>query len=256
MRTPIVAGNWKMHTTLDEALELIEDLVDPLDELDGVDRFVCPPAIWLPLIYENVEGTAIQLAAQTMHWQARGAFTGELSPIQITEFCAGVIIGHSERRQYFGEDDESVNKKVLAALAHELLPIVCVGERLDQRDAGEAIPFVTGQTRAALAGVSASQAAEIVIAYEPIWAIGTGRAATPDDANDMIGAIRRQVAELHDDATAATIRIQYGGSVTTKNIADLMAMPEIDGALVGGASLNAGDFVFIAETAAQARQSR
>jgi triosephosphate isomerase len=251
-RVPIIAGNWKMNTTLDEALELVEDLIDPLEEFDTVDRLICPPFIWLPLIYENIEGTGIQLGAQTMHWAEKGAFTGEIAPGMVAEFCTAVILGHSERRQSFGETDELVNKKVHAALAHDLVPIVCVGENLDQRDAGATLAVVTGQVEAALAGLTTDQVAELVIAYEPIWAIGTGRAATPEDANTVIGQIRRQVTDLYGAAGAA-VRIQYGGSVTARNIADLMAMPEIDGALVGGASLSAGDFVRIVEVAARAR---
>jgi triosephosphate isomerase (TIM) len=252
-REPIVAGNWKMNTSQDEALELIEELIDPLDEMAGVGLVVCPPFIWLPLIYENTEGTSIHLGAQTMHWAERGAYTGEISPAMVAEFCTHVILGHSERRQLFGETDEGVNKKTRAALEHELIPIVCVGEDLEQREAGATLPLVTGQVRAALAGLTSEQVADLVIAYEPIWAIGTGRAATADDANEVIGAIRRQVATLHGDQAAAAVRLLYGGSVNGKNIDALMAMPEIDGALVGGASLNAGEFVRIAEAAARAR---
>ena len=254
-RVPIIAGNWKMNTTLDEALELVEDLVEPLDELDGVDCLLCPPFVWLPLVYETVEGTSIRLAAQTMHWAEKGAFTGEISPIMVAEFCTAVIIGHSERRQYSGETDETVNKKVRAAVEHDLLPIICVGENLAQREAGETLPLVSGQVRAALDGLSAEQVAEVVIAYEPVWAIGTGRAATPEDANEVIGHIRALVAEGYGALAGATVRIQYGGSVTAGNISALMAMPEIDGALVGGASLNAADFIRIAEVAARARTS-
>ena len=252
-RVPVVAGNWKMNTTLDEALELIEGLIDPLDGLAGVECVICPPFIWLPLIYENIEGTSIQLGAQTMHWVDQGAYTGEIAPPMVAEFCSVVILGHSERRQHFGETDETVNKKVLAALAHDLTPIICVGENLAQREAGAALPFVAGQVRAALAGVPAEQVGDLIFAYEPIWAIGTGRAATPEDANEVIGHIRRQIADLAGADGAATLRIQYGGSVNAKNIASLMAMPEIDGALVGGASLQAPDFIHIAETAANAR---
>jgi triosephosphate isomerase len=253
MRVPIVAGNWKMNTTLDQALKLIEDLIDPLDDLDGVDRIVCPPFTWLALIYEYLEGTSIQMGAQTMHWEEQGAYTGEVSPVMVAEFCTAVILGHSERRQYYAETDETVNKKVHAALAHDLLPIICVGENLGQREAGDALPHIGRQVHAALAGVAADQMSDVVIAYEPIWAIGTGRAATPADANDAIGHIRSEVRGLYGDAVADALRIQYGGSVNAGNIADLMAMPEIDGALVGGASLKAADFVRIAEVAARQR---
>lgn len=252
-RVPIIAGNWKMNTTLDEALELVEDLVDPLDELNGVDCLLCPPCIWLPLIYETTEGTRIHLAAQTMHWAEKGAYTGEIAPAMVAEFCTHVILGHSERRQYCGETDETVNKKVRAALAHDLVPIVCVGEDLTQRETGAALSLVAGQVRAALDGLAAEQVADIVIAYEPIWAIGTGQAATPKDADEVIGHIRATITETYGALTGAAVRIQYGGSVTAGNIAALMAMPQIDGALVGGASLNAADFVRIAEVAAGAR---
>jgi triosephosphate isomerase len=249
-RTPIIAGNWKMNTTLDEALELIEDLVEPLDALDGVDCLLCPPFIWLPLIYEGIEGTHLQLAAQTMHWAEKGAYTGEISPVMVAEFCTAVIIGHSERRLYFAETDEAVNMKVQAALAHDLMPIICVGENLAQREAGQTLDLVTGQVRAALAGLTPDQIAETVIAYEPLWAIGTGRAATPEDANEVIAHIRTVVAGDAGALAGASLRIQYGGSVTAANIKALMAMPEIDGVLVGGASLNAADFIRIAEVAA------
>jgi triosephosphate isomerase len=252
-RTPLIAGNWKMNTSLDEALELVEELIDPLEEIGGVDCVLCPPFVWLPLIYENDEGTGIQLGAQTMHWAEKGAFTGEIAPGMVAEFCTAVIIGHSERRQFFAETDEAVNRKVQAALNHELLPIVCVGENLAQRDAGETLSFVGGQVESALAGLSADQVAELVVAYEPIWAIGTGRTASPDDANEVIGHIRRLVGERFGGLAANGLRILYGGSVNPKTIDGLMAMPEIDGALVGGASLAAADFIAIVEAAARAR---
>jgi len=251
-RRPMIAGNWKMNTTLDEALELIEDLVDPVEAAaDQVETIVFPPFVWLPLVYESVEGTGIHLGAQTMHWADKGAYTGEVSPAMVAEFCTAVIIGHSERRQHCGETDEMVSKKVQAALAHELLPIICVGENLALRDAGETLPFVAGQVETALAGLSADQVADLVIAYEPIWAIGTGRTASPADANEVIGAIRRLVRDRFSPLAANGLRLLYGGSVTPKTIAGLLAMPEIDGALVGGASLSAPDFAAIVEAAAR-----
>ncbi len=246
-RVPIIAGNWKMNTTLDEALELVEDLVEPLDELDGVDCLLCPPFVWLPLVYETVEGTSIRLAAQTMHWAEKGAFTGEISPIMVAEFCTAVIIGHSERRQYFGETDETVNKKVRAAVEHDLLPIICVGENLAQREAGETLPLVSGQVRAALDGLSAEQVAEVVIAYEPVWAIGTGRAASAEEANRVIGFIRATADDLLGPEQAGALRIQYGGSVTPDNFPDYIRQPDIDGALVGGASLDPDDIARIVQ---------
>jgi triosephosphate isomerase len=250
-RTPLIAGNWKMNTTLDEALELVEELVEELEAVEGVDCFLCPPFIWLPLIYESVEGTRVQLGAQNMHWAEKGAYTGEIAPGMVAEFCTAVILGHSERRQYFGETDAAVNQKVRAAIAHELLPIVCVGETLAQRDAGETLPFVAGQVEAALNGLTAEQVAELVIAYEPIWAIGTGRTASPEDAGEVIGHIRRLVGERFGGPAAGALRILYGGSVTPRTIDGLMAMPEIDGALVGSASLIAPDFIAIVEAAAK-----
>jgi triosephosphate isomerase (TIM) len=252
-RVPLIAGNWKMNTSLDEALELVEELIDSIEAIEGADCLICPPFIWLPLIYESIEGTRIQLGAQTMHWAEKGAYTGEVAPGMVAEFCTAVIIGHSERRQFFCETDETVNRKVQAAVQHELLPIVCVGENLEQRDAGETLPHVTRQVEAALAGLAADQVAELVIAYEPIWAIGTGRTASPEDANQVIGHIRALIGRRHGALAANGLRILYGGSVNPKTIAGLMAMPEIDGALVGGASLLAPDFVAIVDAAARAR---
>lgn len=252
-RVPVVAGNWKMNTALDEALELIEELIEPLDQLDGVECLICPPFVWLPLLYESVEGTSVKLGAQNLHWAEKGAYTGEISPTMLIEFCDAAIVGHSERRHYFAETDEIVNRKVKAALGHSLRPLICVGENLEQRDAGVALSHVAAQVRAALADVTNEQMADVLLAYEPIWAIGTGRAATPEDANTVIGAIRATVADLFGPVVAASQPILYGGSVTAKNIAALMAMPEPDGALVGGASLQADDFILIAQAVARAR---
>ncbi|MCC6628126.1 MAG: triose-phosphate isomerase [Chloroflexi bacterium] len=251
-RTPLIAGNWKMNTSLDAALELVEDLIEPLEATDGVECVLCPPFVWLALVYETVEGTPIRLGAQTMHWAEQGAYTGEIAPGMVAEFCSVVILGHSERRQFFGETDETVNKKVHAAIAHELLPIVCVGENLAQRDSGETLAFVGSQVQAALAGLTDDQVADIVIAYEPIWAIGTGRTATPEDANTVIGHIRQLIRESFGALAANGVRLLYGGSVTAQTAPGLMAMAEIDGALVGGASLKAPDFIAIVEAAASA----
>ncbi len=257
MRTPFIAGNWKMFKTIEEAVALVRELRTALDGLEGCDVAVCPPFTALAAVKEALVGSTIGLGAQNVHWEKQGAFTGEVSPLMLQGLCAYVIIGHSERRQHFGETDEMVNKKLRAALAHGLKPILCVGESLEQNRAGETEAFVGGQVRADLAGISAEQVRLITIAYEPIWAIGTGLAATGDDANRIIGGtVRGTLAALYGDAVAQAIRIQYGGSVKPDNIAEFMVQPEIDGALVGGASLKAADFVAIVRESWQAKQSR
>jgi triosephosphate isomerase len=238
MRTPIIAGNWKMNKTAVEAVAFIEQIRDGLNAVTGVDIVVCPPALAIPAVAEAVKGSKIGVGAQNMYFAESGAYTGELAPNMLTPFCQYVILGHSERRAYFGETDEGVNKKIKAALAHGLTPMVCVGESLEQNEAGETHSFVSGQVKAAFEGLTAEQAIACVIAYEPIWAIGTGRTATVEQAGAIIGGtVRATIAEILGDDVAQEIRIQYGGSVTEKNIAELMAHPDIDGALVGGASL-------------------
>jgi triosephosphate isomerase len=238
MRTPIIAGNWKMNKTAVEAVAFIEQIRDGLNAVTGVDIVVCPPALAIPAVAEAVKGSKIGVGAQNMYFAESGAYTGELAPNMLTPFCQYVILGHSERRAYFGETDEGVNKKIKAALAHGLTPMVCVGESLEQNEAGETHSFVSGQVKAAFEGLTAEQAIACVIAYEPIWAIGTGRTATVEQAGAIIGGtVRATIAEILGDEVAQQIRIQYGGSVTEKNIAELMAHPDIDGALVGGASL-------------------
>ncbi len=238
MRTPFVAGNWKMHFTPDEAVAFVRQIRAGLSAIAGIDTAVCPPFVALPAVADALKGTRIGVGAQNMYWEAAGAFTGELAPAMLLPFCTYVILGHSERRAYFGETDTGVNLKVKAALAAGLVPIVCVGESLEQNEAGETHAFVSGQVRAAFAGVGADQAAGCVIAYEPIWAIGTGRSAEPADAGNIIGlTVRATLAELYGEDVAGRLRIQYGGSVKPENIADFMAHPDIDGALVGGASL-------------------
>ena len=254
MRTPIIAGNWKMNTTVAEASKLAKQMVPILDRITGVDRVLCPPFVSLTTVAEQIKGTDIGLGAQNMYFEDKGAYTGEISPQMLAGLCQYVILGHSERRGYFGEADELVNKKVLAALKVGLIPIVCVGERLDEMDAGLTPQVVTRQVRAALAGVEPS--ANLIIAYEPIWAIGTGRAATGAQANETIGLIRATAAEVLGDKAAAALRIQYGGSVTGANIAEFVGQSEIDGALVGGASLKADDFVAIVETTAQVKAKK
>ena len=242
MRKPIIAGNWKMYKTPSEAVSLIEEL-KPLVKDAQAEVVVCPPFICLPAAKEALEGSNIRLGAQNMYWEEQGAFTGEVAPGMLTE--AGVeyvIIGHSERRQYFSESDDIVNRKMLSAVSHNLIPIICVGETLEQREQGVTEKVVDTQTRAALNGLTADVADRIVIAYEPVWAIGTGRTASSDDANEVIGYIRKVVESVLGSQAAAQIRILYGGSVKPDNAAELMNMPEIDGGLVGGASLKALDF--------------
>ncbi len=251
MRTPIVAGNWKMNKTPAEAADLARALLADLAGIGGVDRVLCPPFVALPAVADVVKGSPLGVGAQNIYWKDSGAFTGEVSPVMLKGWCQYVIIGHSERRQYFGETDETVNLKVKAALTHTLTPIICVGEVLAENEAGQTTAVVTRQTQGAYAGLSAADALKTVVAYEPVWAIGTGRAATAEGANATIGQIRAVLAGLYSPDVAAAIRIQYGGSVTAANAAELMAQPEIDGALVGGASLKPADFVAIVRAAAK-----
>ncbi len=253
MRTPIIAGNWKMNKTVAEARDLVTAMRGDLARLvatGNVAIVLCPPFLSIPEVAALVKGTGIEVGGQDIFWEPKGAFTGEVSAPMLKEMSQYVIIGHSERRQYFGETDETVNKKIQAALTNGLEPIVCVGENLAQNEAGQTESFVGGQVRAAFQGLSRDQARGIVIAYEPIWAIGTGRAASGAGANAIIAqAIRGVLASLYDNDTAQVIRVQYGGSVTPKNSAEFLAQPEIDGALVGGASLVAADFVAICQSA-------
>jgi len=246
MRKPFIAGNWKMYKTIEEAVALVHDLRAALDGLVGCDVAVCPPFPALAAVRQALAGSTICLGAQNVYWEEQGAFTGEVSPRMLQGLCDYVIIGHSERRTLFGETDEMANKKLHAALAAGLKPILCVGENLQQNRAGETEAFVGGQVRAAFAGITADQARLITVAYEPIWAIGTGVPATGEGANAIIGGtVRGTLAGLFGDDVAQAIRIQYGGSVKPDNIAEFMAQPEVDGALVGGASLKAADFAGI-----------
>ncbi|MHB0859138.1 MAG: triose-phosphate isomerase [Anaerolineae bacterium] len=254
MRKPILAGNWKMNKTVAEAVALVREMRDLLLEVRGVDKVFCPPFMAVPEVSRLVQGTELGVGAQDMYWKDSGAFTGEVSPVMVREFCDYVIIGHSERREHFCETDETVNKKLKTALAHDLIPIVCVGETLALREGGKTETWVSGQVKAALQDISAEQVAGMVIAYEPIWAIGTGLAATDDEAERVCGqVVRATVADLYGQATAEAVRIQYGGSVTPTNSDQLMAQPNIDGALVGGASLKTADFVLIVRNAAKAK---
>lgn len=252
MRIPIIAGNWKMHKTIAEAAELVNAMRDSLLAIPSVEKVVCPPFVALDRVATLIQGTEIGLGAQNMHWEEKGAFTGEVSPLMLQGLCRYVILGHSERRTYFGETDAIVNRKVKAALAHGLTPIVCVGETETQYDAGETEEVVRRQLEGALDSLTASQVANLVIAYEPVWAIGTGRAATAAQAQQIIGGVARAVlAHLYGQATADAVRIQYGGSTNSKNIAEIMAQPDIDGALVGGASLKADEFVAMVQATAE-----
>lgn len=254
MRTPIMAGNWKMNKTVAEALEFVEAVKGPLADVANVGMAVCTSFVALPALSEALADSPIELGAQNMYWEESGAFTGEVSPLMLKGVCDLVIIGHSERRQYFGETDETVNKKIKAALAHDLKPIVCVGESLEQNKAGETEAFVSQQVKGAFAGISAENAAGIIVAYEPIWAIGTGLTATPEDANRIIGdVVRRSLVGLYGDDIAQQIRIQYGGSVKPANCEELMSQPDIDGGLVGGASLKPDSFIDLVTLTAKAK---
>ena len=238
MRQKLVAGNWKMNKTADAAVAFVQEIAGELNAVDGIDIAVCPPFIAIPAVAQALAGTKIGVGAQNMYHEASGAYTGEVAPTMLTPYCRYVILGHSERRALFGETDEGVNKKIKAALAHGLTPIVCVGESLAQNEAGQTQTFVSGQVRAAFEGLTPDEAATCVVAYEPIWAIGTGRSASAQQAGDIIRAsVRDVLTALFGTDAAEAIRIQYGGSVTEDNIADYMRQPDIDGALVGGASL-------------------
>lgn len=243
MRKPIIAGNWKMHKTAAEAVTVVKELAELTRGVKGVDIVVCPTFTSLHAVKEAVAGTDIKLGAQNVHWEKSGAYTGEIAADMLKDAgCQYAIVGHSERRQYFGESDETVNKRVKAALASGLIPIMCVGESLEQREAGTTETVVGNQVRAGLAGLNAQDVAGMVIAYEPVWAIGTGRTASSDDANAVCAFIRTTVAAMFGQQAADSVRIQYGGSVKPSNIAELMAKSDIDGALVGGASLKADEF--------------
>ena len=254
MRTPFIAGNWKMNTTLAQASTLVAEMRERLDQVEGVEKVLCPPFISLATIEELLRGTSIKLGAQNMYFEEKGAYTGEVSPLMLSQLCEFVILGHSERRQYFAETDELINKKVRAALKIGLTPILCVGEKLEEKEAGETAEVVAKQVRGALEGIEPPQG--LVIAYEPIWAIGTGKAATPPESNDTTGLLRRTVAQLYGEEFAHGVRILYGGSVTASNIAGFMEQPEIDGALVGGASLKAEEFVSIAEQSTAIKKTK
>ena len=244
MRVPMIAGNWKMNTTINEAVELVNKMRRGLDEVAEIDKVLCPPFVSLAAVKELIKGTSIKLGAQDLYFEEKGAYTGEISPLMLAELCEFVIIGHSERRQFFGETGEIVNKKLKAALKAGLKPILCIGERLEEREAGRTEAVITEQLKSSLAEIGFT--GDLIIAYEPIWAIGTGKAATGKQANETIGFIRRNIARLSNEEVARDVRILYGGSVTADNITEFVEQFEIDGALVGGASLKADQFVSIA----------
>jgi triosephosphate isomerase len=249
MRIPFIAGNWKMNTTATEAEKLVIEMLDNLDRIEGVEKVICPPFVSLVAINMMLQDSSIKLGAQNMYFEAEGAYTGEISPLMLSELCEFVILGHSERRWYFGETDEIVNKKVKAALVNKLKPILCVGERLEENEAGKTEEVINRQVAAALKGIE--PVSNLVIAYEPVWAIGTGKAASGEQAAATIQFIRNVLAELWNKSIAQDLRILYGGSVTSANIAEFISQPEIDGALVGGASLKSEEFVGIVEQAAE-----
>ncbi|MFC1860123.1 triose-phosphate isomerase [Chloroflexota bacterium] len=252
MRIIMIAGNWKMNTTVSEAVALVTEMRQELDRVDNVDKLICPPFISLAAVRELIKGSSIKLGAQNIYFEEKGAYTGEISPLMVAELCEFVIIGHSERRQYFSETDEIVNKKIRAALKVGVKPILCVGEKLEENEAGRAEEIVSGQVRASLTGID--YPSDLIIAYEPIWAIGTGKAATGKQANETIGLIRHTVVELYYESAGQDVRILYGGSVNPANATEFISQPEIDGALIGGASLKAHQFLSIAKQAAEIRK--
>jgi len=252
MRVPFIAGNWKMHTTVTEAEKLVYDMLDVLDGVKGVERVLCPPFVSLTAIKKILRGSSIKLGAQNMYFEAKGAYTGEISPLMLSELCEFVILGHSERRWVFGETDEIVNKKIKAALENKLKPILCVGERLEENEANKTEEIITRQVTTALNGIKPST--DLVIAYEPVWAIGTGKAASSKQAAATIGFIHDILTKLWNKDTPQALRIIYGGSVTSDNIAEFISQPRIDGALVGGASLKAKEFLSIVNQTAEIKQ--
>jgi triosephosphate isomerase len=248
-RTPVAACNWKMNLSRDAARKLVDAVRNLSYQLQGVDIILAPPFTILPLAADWLSGSGIRLAAQNMHWEEKGAFTGEISPVMLKEAgCAHVLVGHSERRHVFGESDEQVNRKVRSALGHELLPILCVGEKLDEREAGETTRVVERQLAAGLGGVTGGEAAGVIIAYEPVWAIGTGKNASGKDAQEVHRFIRGWLAAAYGAEAAGRTRILYGGSVTPANIQEIIAEKDVDGTLVGGASLKAETIIPIIQS--------
>jgi len=248
MRKPIIAGNWKMNKTLPEAVEFIQEIKGSIPSSENVDTVVCAPALFLGQLVELTDGTDVKIGAQNMHFEKNGAFTGEISPVALENIGVKyVVLGHSERREFFNETDETVNQKTIAAFENGLTPIVCCGETLEQRENGETNDFVATQVTKALQGLTPDQLKSTVVAYEPIWAIGTGKSSTSADANEVCAHIRKVISEQFSQEVAESIRIQYGGSVKPENIKEYMAQSDIDGALVGGASLEAQSFLQLLE---------
>ncbi|MEC2077229.1 triose-phosphate isomerase [Metabacillus fastidiosus] len=248
MRKPIIAGNWKMHKVLSEARSFVEEVKSLVPSSENADSVVCAPAVFLDQLVQITKDTNLKIGAQNMHFEESGAFTGEVSPVALADLGVSyVVLGHSERREMFAETDETVNKKTLAAFKHGLIPIVCCGETLEEREAGKTNELVEAQIKQAFAGLTEEQAKQAVIAYEPIWAIGTGKSSSAEDANEVCAYIRQTIAEQFSTDVANAIRIQYGGSVKPGNIKEYMAQPDIDGALVGGASLEAQSFLQLVE---------
>jgi len=251
MRIPMIAGNWKMNTTISEAIQLVSEIRWKLGVIDNVDKVICPPFISLAVVSELIKGSSIKLGAQNLYFEDNGAYTGEISPLMLADLCEFVIIGHSERRQYFNETGEIIDKKVQAALRFGLKPILCIGESSDENEAGKTEEVITNQLMASSTRVY--YLSGLVIAYEPVWAIGTGRAATGKQANETIGFIRHTISQKEGKRIAQDLRILYGGSVTAANAAEFINQPEIDGALVGGASLKPAEFLSIVKQTAEIR---
>jgi len=251
MRTPVAAANWKCHTRLESATALARGLREAIDGMEGVEKVLCPPFVYLAAVGEALSGSSLRLGSQDVHWEDDVAATGEIGPQMVAELAQYAIIGHSERRHQFGETDEMVNRKVKATLAAGLHPIMCVGETLDEREAGKTEEVLVRQTRNGLKGVDIPD--DFIIAYEPVWAIGTGRAATPQIAEEAIAIIRREVASIFGASKAETVRVLYGGSVTPENTGEFMSREGIDGSLVGGASLKVDAFTGIVRETAQAK---
>lgn len=254
MRIPMIAGNWKMNTTIGEATELVSELRPKLEAIDNVDKVICPPFISLAAIKKLIEGSTIKLGAQNLYFEEKGAYTGEISPLMLAELCEFVIVGHSERRQYFSESIEVIDKKLRAALKVGLKPILCIGESLAENEAGKTEEVLTRQLSSSSDRTFYTRG--LVLAYEPIWAIGTGKAASGKQANETIGFIRQHISEQYDKEIAQQVRILYGGSVTADNIAEFISQPEIDGALVGGASLKAAEFLSIVKQTSEIKGAR
>lgn len=248
MRKNVIAGNWKMNKTLSEANQFVEEVAAKAPSNEHVEVIVCAPFPFLASLAEKAKGSSVKIGAQNMHYEDNGAFTGEVSPVMLNDLgVTHVVIGHSERREYFAETSETVNKKTHAAFSHDLTPIVCVGETLEQREANETMNHVESQVRKALEGLSDEQVADTIIAYEPIWAIGTGKTATSDQANEVCTHIRNVIKDVTSNETAEKVIIQYGGSVKPANVDELLAKSDIDGALVGGASLETASFLKLVE---------